>query len=69
MKNMEKEIGRNQPCWCGSGRKYKTCHADFDAKVNSIPGERMLCASKKYYQNTGADRKDQGELQDQYSHS
>lgn len=35
MKNMEKEIGRNQPCWCGSGRKYKTCHADFDAKVNS----------------------------------
>lgn len=32
---MEKEIGRNQPCWCGSGRKYKTCHADFDAKVNS----------------------------------
>ena len=35
MKNMEKEIGRNQPCWCGSGRKYKTCHADFHAKVNS----------------------------------
>jgi len=19
-------IGRNQPCWCGSGRKYKVCH-------------------------------------------
>jgi tetratricopeptide (TPR) repeat protein len=19
-------LGRNQPCWCGSGRKYKTCH-------------------------------------------
>ena len=29
---MEKEIGRNQPCWCGSGRKYKTCHADFVIK-------------------------------------
>ena len=20
------DIGRNQPCWCGSGRKYKQCH-------------------------------------------
>ncbi|HET9257379.1 MAG TPA: SEC-C metal-binding domain-containing protein, partial [Pseudonocardiaceae bacterium] len=19
-------LGRNQPCWCGSGRKYKACH-------------------------------------------
>jgi SEC-C motif len=19
-------LGRNDPCWCGSGRKYKTCH-------------------------------------------
>ena len=22
--------GRNQPCWCGSGRKYKHCHLDQD---------------------------------------
>ncbi len=21
-----KKIGRNQPCWCGSGKKYKRCH-------------------------------------------
>lgn len=20
------DIGRNEPCWCGSGRKYKVCH-------------------------------------------
>lgn len=20
------ELGRNEPCWCGSGRKYKQCH-------------------------------------------
>ncbi|HEX9336743.1 MAG TPA: SEC-C domain-containing protein [Pseudonocardiaceae bacterium] len=20
------DLGRNQPCWCGSGRKYKQCH-------------------------------------------
>ncbi len=23
--------GRNDPCWCGSGRKHKRCHLDADA--------------------------------------
>jgi hypothetical protein len=23
-------VGRNDPCWCGSGRKYKKCHLDAD---------------------------------------
>ncbi len=22
----EKKVGRNEPCWCGSGKKYKQCH-------------------------------------------
>jgi preprotein translocase subunit SecA len=22
----EHEVGRNDPCWCGSGKKYKKCH-------------------------------------------
>ena len=30
---MEKKIGRNDPCWCGSGRKYKVCHQNFDDKI------------------------------------
>ncbi|MGH3832107.1 MAG: SEC-C metal-binding domain-containing protein [Pseudonocardiaceae bacterium] len=24
------DLGRNQPCWCGSGRKYKKCHLDHE---------------------------------------
>lgn len=24
------EIGRNEPCWCGSGKKYKQCHYKED---------------------------------------
>ena len=20
------KLGRNQPCWCGSGKKFKLCH-------------------------------------------
>ena len=26
------ELGRNDPCWCGSGRKYKKCHRDEDVR-------------------------------------
>jgi hypothetical protein len=26
----EKKIGRNDPCWCGSGKKYKHCHMRQD---------------------------------------
>ena len=31
---MAKKIGRNDPCWCGSGRKYKVCHEAFDARIS-----------------------------------
>ncbi len=27
------KLGRNDPCWCGSGKKYKTCHRAFDEKI------------------------------------
>ncbi len=26
------KLGRNDRCWCGSGRKYKKCHYDSDQK-------------------------------------
>jgi preprotein translocase subunit SecA len=26
VRNEHKDIGRNDPCWCGSGKKYKKCH-------------------------------------------
>ncbi len=25
-------LGRNEPCWCGSGKKYKQCHFDADQR-------------------------------------
>jgi preprotein translocase subunit SecA len=25
-RHVEEEPGRNEPCWCGSGKKYKKCH-------------------------------------------
>lgn len=35
---MEK-IERNAPCWCGSGKKYKLCHAAFDDKLKKYEKE------------------------------
>jgi preprotein translocase subunit SecA len=26
----KKTLGRNDPCWCGSGKKYKVCHMRSD---------------------------------------
>ncbi len=27
---------RNDPCWCGSGKKYKKCHEDFDERISEM---------------------------------
>jgi preprotein translocase subunit SecA len=27
------KIGRNDPCWCGSGQKYKKCHMEQDERI------------------------------------
>lgn len=29
----EFEPGRNDACWCGSGKKYKKCHLNIDARL------------------------------------
>jgi preprotein translocase subunit SecA len=26
VKSEQEQIGRNDPCWCGSGKKFKRCH-------------------------------------------
>lgn len=33
---MSAKIGRNDPCWCGSGMKYKKCHEAFDTKMERL---------------------------------
>jgi len=30
-------LGRNDPCWCGSGKKYKKCHLESDEKTPPAP--------------------------------
>lgn len=31
---MFRRIGKNDPCWCGSGKPYCECHMAFDQKIS-----------------------------------
>lgn len=33
---LERLPGRNESCWCGSGRKYKSCHAQMDNRLRAM---------------------------------
>ena len=44
-------LGRNDVCWCGSGRKYKICHLDRATQTPIQPWE----ASKKFKQAFSAE--------------
>lgn len=32
----EPQPGRNDECWCGSGKKYKKCHIGFDERLQQL---------------------------------
>lgn len=42
---MSLKIGRNDPCWCGSGKKYKVCHEQFDEKIEKFRREGHIVPS------------------------
>lgn len=36
-KTAKSALGRNDPCWCGSGKKYKNCHLKSDERGETQP--------------------------------
>src|SRR6266540_3249724 len=42
---MNKKIGRNDPCHCGSGKKYKRCHLVLDAR-QEVPAHALPESSR-----------------------
>ena len=40
------KINRNDSCWCGSGKKYKKCHADFDEKYEALKRQGHIMPSR-----------------------
>ena len=43
--------GRHDPCWCGSGKKYKKCHIDFDEKIEEFEGAGHIVPSHEILKN------------------
>lgn len=41
------KLGRNDSCWCGSGKKYKSCHLNFDEKLEAMKLQGYLIPTRK----------------------
>ena len=48
---MEKKIGRNDPCWCGCGKKYKSCHWQFDEKIAGYAAKGHIVPPRNIIKN------------------
>lgn len=48
---MAVKIGRNDPCWCGSGKKYKACHARMDERIEAIRLEGHIVPGQEQIKN------------------
>ncbi len=45
------KINRNDNCWCGSGKKYKKCHAEFDEKYETLRRQGFLMPPRDIIKN------------------
>ena len=45
------KIGRNDPCWCKSGRKYKQCHMAMDDRIQLIQNQGHLVPDRSIIKN------------------
>lgn len=43
------KLGRNEPCWCGSGRKFKACHLGRPARIGLPDRVGWLCRKAAAY--------------------
>ena len=44
---------RNDPCWCGSGKKYKKCHLSIDNQLQHFYDEGLEVPSRAMLKNAG----------------
>ncbi len=43
--------GRNELCWCGSGKKYKNCHLNFDSRLEDFYYQGALIPPREIIKN------------------
>lgn len=44
-------LNRNANCWCGSNKKYKNCHLNFDEKIYTYKKRGVIVPPKKIIKN------------------
>lgn len=44
-------MNRNDPCWCGSGLKYKKCHEEIDRRVEQLAHQGALVPPRRLIKN------------------
>ena len=44
-------LGRNDKCYCGSGKKYKKCHLDLDKLPNRMEKNNLRDKSEENLKN------------------
>ncbi len=47
VRRKEEKVGRNDPCPCGSGKKYKQCHGREEAPAEAVPITEVTAGRKK----------------------
>lgn len=45
-------LGRNDECWCGSGRKYKKCHLAQDERLQELHDEGEAVLARDLYKTS-----------------
>jgi hypothetical protein len=48
MTTKTERLGRNDPCWCGSGEKYKKCHLHREQE-KPLPAEALSAESGRFF--------------------
>lgn len=45
------KFNRNDKCWCGSNKKYKSCHLSFDEKLEEYKSKGHIVPSREQIKN------------------
>lgn len=48
---MLKKLGRNDLCWCKSGKKYKYCHEEMDSKIAEFQRKGCIVPTRDLIKN------------------
>ena len=63
------DIGRNDPCHCGSGKKYKKCHLDKDEAANRKERERAALNAAKVMAEEAKEASKDGKTPPSHTHA